>query len=236
MSGVSVAGYINAKSTVQATSASFTLPAGITANSIAYVLVNFGAASTATATLSGWTLVDGPYSLNNAVVHYLFKKTVGTADSSTSQTVTFSVGSAWAITGIVAQATQDTLSAKTQDTSFVTSSAVQGFTPVANNCLAVSLIAAQHAASTATGGTAATGWTRQVDDASGPTTSPIAENVLDTVQLTGQAGVAQAATTVTWASNTRTTKWVLTLAPVITANRKRLNSSGTWVPTQQIRL
>lgn len=209
---INVIGFINANSEGSFNTLQFDLPDGIENDSVAYVQVSWTNGSTVTASISGWTVADGPYNVSNSGNFSLFKRDVDQADSGSTHTISFSSSSPSSCAGIVALATQDTAPAHTADTSNVTTSTVAGFTPVADDSLAVSLIGAFHSANTDPGGTAATGWTRFSDAQSQPTTSGQSESLVDVKQLAGQGGDSQSSTTVSWNSGTRTSKWILTLA------------------------
>lgn len=204
------------------TTVSFQLPNGIVNGSYAVAVLTTNGASTVT--LSGsWSQVAGsPISTANSVVANCLVCPVGAADSGT--TVTFTLGTAhrWNIKGVVesgvTQAVDAVTSAQQSSTGNTTSIATAAITPVKANCVQI-VLASAHVASNTTATVNQDTGDGFTDSIQSSTTNASNANLLVDVQtkpLSGQAGVAQAAPTVTTSANIQqNNSWMVTIAPAV---------------------
>lgn len=197
------------------------LPAGIAANSWAYLmLVGSATGPTLTVTSAGWNLLDAQVSGTTSM--YLYAKSVGVADSSTTVSGTWSVTVTW--NSLVAVASGENLDnlVWTNTATAGASLTVPAITPAKADCL--DLILGTHFSASSLGPVSATPPAGFTEDQDYSTVTGGVNNYgvyLAHRQLTGQAGVAQSATTMAVTPNSRAGLWRIALAPGTGVDRSR---------------
>lgn len=196
-----------------------TLPATISNGSLALAFVTNNSASTLSGVTSGWTLIAGPTTIatfNNQCI-WLYAKAVGVADESAAFAGTLSTSGRWTVSITVIPGAASSLdvaaaySAGSSET--ITSLAFGAVTPVtANDMLMIFGSRYIPAASTATS-TPPSGYTELVDAATTNTSGAKFGNWVGYKQLSGQAGSAQGAPTVTLDAAGNMNGWIVAIAP-----------------------
>jgi hypothetical protein len=220
------------------TTAGVTLPGSIPASSWAYLVVNANLA-TAAPSLPGWTLVasngTGPVNC------WLFVRSVGPSDSGTAVSVSLAVSTRWHVgVTVVSGGNQDALSAATTSVLYNATQTVPALTPVLNGC--VDLVLGGLASNTAAGAIATTpptGFTEDLDSSSATGSGNDISVYVAHRQLSGQAGVSQAATTTSSSPGARAVLWRLTVAPTVSTDRSRtarLSQQVLIVPPNKLRM
>lgn len=195
-----------------------TLPAGIPDGSVAYYL-NESGSSGSPGTPSGWTLLDDKLAGANNSYARLFTKPVGSADSGTTITGSYTTTFRWvSMVVVVTASSHDTLSYQVNGT-LTTSPATPAYTPSVDNCLALILIGS----ATASGGgpvtsTPPSGYTEIADTDTGFGSGVNQHDSSSFKQLgAGTAGVQQPASNGTTSTTTRSNVWVATVKPAVVA-------------------
>ena len=211
--------------------AAVTLPT-ITVDGYALALVGVnGTGTTVSGEPAGWTLLAGPADSSTTQRAWLYGRPVTTADSGTTHTWTLSQGVRWTVVGVVAPGMGgvDTLAAVLDGTDDTTVD-VPSITPTVDDTYRVALLHTR----TTTAGTTATppaGWTELADVITTNASTPWLGGYVAGVQLTGQAGQAQAAATGSFSASSRDLGWQVTLAPAGGAPATWVGSGATLTAT-----
>lgn len=196
---VTIRGVTQANTGATATnSLSITLPLCQTGDVLYLYIANNFASATFTAP-TGWTLVD---SRNVRVDNYgfLYRKTAVSGDSGSNVTISFAAGCAAAATAVSLLATHDAEVSGSSATD-ATTITIPAVTPVATDCLRLAFVSNCYRLGTDTAGmTAPSGWAENSDTWTSSSGNSI-EVGLYTIQLAGQAGVAQSTAVVSVPGN-----------------------------------
>lgn len=189
-----------------------TLPAGLANGDLGILLVS--TANTGAVTdPAGWSLLSPSPLLSGAILAgRVYTKSLTSAESSTAVTVTLAA-TKWSAICIIFRGANTTLdgSSSTTQTTNTTSLTVPAVTPVAANCMLVQASAIRLSTATAVSHTPAAGWTEQAELLGGAT--PCNDAALSTLQLVGQAGVAQGPYTATMADPSQMGTFTIAVSP-----------------------
>lgn len=219
-------------------SASITLPAGINANDVGWMIVGTNSGGADISVLDGWTLVDGPY-VNGAnnLKAWLYKRVMSGAENGTPVDITFTSSGRWHIAGVVlrnADAVQNQLATWIDNTDDLLLS-IPAITPTVDNTRLISLAASRYATTTV-GVTATDGWSETGEYNTTNGTAPLFGAWAGTRLVSGGANVAQPGQDQTYAGTARTIGWVLAIpynAPASNFTQSgTLSGSGTVTATQ----
>ena len=210
---------------------SITLPTGIVSGDISWLVISTNSSVATLNPPTGWENTAGPVDNSNVCRSWLFRKVMDGSESGTVVTATFSQSGRWTGAGLVIGDTtgQDSLTFA-QDTTTDLTASLPPFTPVADDCLAVGFVGAQHPSGQPSGFSPPAGWTELEDRSTSFGSGANLSAVVVSKQLTGQAGTAQPSVDGTWVGNTRNNQWVVTFAPQVTVVR---TTTGTATGTGQ---
>jgi hypothetical protein len=219
---------LSAHNSGSGTSWSIVLPAVIPNNSYAYMVLQTNSAVAGFVMPSGVAILDGAALGNGDGVgqSWLLKRAVGSADSSTTLSGgTFGgTGPRWGVTVVIGSGENfDGVTAYQSTNSLSATPGVPAITPIHADCLDL-ILGGIHSGTVGTPSTASppAGFTEIQDWSTTVGTGQEVGGYAAWRQLTGQAGVAQAATALVGVSPTaRAQLWRLTMAPGSGLDRTR---------------
>jgi len=209
----------NDAGTGSSTTPRLTMPSGINAGDVAVYAVHWNTSDTVSS-FTGWTQVSGsPLTGNGTLYSACYYRVCDGTEGGDSVGPTMSGGCRWVVQCVVVRGATPGLDnvatlqrTLTSDTTTLT---LAGITPVANNCLMIGLGGALTSANGAIlDYTPGSGWTERADDCCAYASAPNRPAIIQTKQLTGQAGSAQGTSTATASGNiTRQNTFMVTVAP-----------------------
>ncbi|MBT9255364.1 hypothetical protein KMZ30_07235 [Phycicoccus sp. KQZ13P-1] len=214
MSIGTVVGFGNTPGSSQNNALSATLPT-ITDDGVAYIVLGINlTTATLTSEPAGWTLVEGPVNnANNNMRVWLYKKSVTSADSGASISATSSAAGRWTVVGLYAPGADDLgVVQQWTDGSADTTLSIDAITPLVDDTFRAILIFDRYSSSTGSV-TPPTGWTELADLCTTNTSGARFGGYAAGVQLVGQAGVSQAATSATYTAAAQNIGWQFTIRP-----------------------
>jgi hypothetical protein len=213
-------GHFGANNFVTATtSVNLTVPSGIAAGDVGYIVVSIANTSRTLNALTGWTVVDGPISATG-LRGWLLRRTMDGTESGTTVTPTLnntSIITAGIVVFAGANASDEVVSTATFDSTEDAVSATSAVTPSVADAMLITLFAVRNTSVTGTtGGTAPTGYTEvwDYDNAGTNGTNGRHGVYVATKQLTGQSGVSQTSVAGAWIpTSAREVNWTIALGP-----------------------